>query len=240
MRWIVGDIHGCVAELERLLRAICLDPAVDELWTVGDIVNTGPDSAAAVRLWMDAGGKGVIGNHDLYALRVHGGFRRREQDTLDDLFEARDVEQLMEALDAMPVMQHLPAGDGIPDAWLVHAGLPPDCGPLDEFAQLVNRRPRNEAWLMSPEIAFTTRVRCCLASGEMMDVAVTPEMCPGESLPWDRFYEGEALIVHGHWAHRRYYRGKRTLGLDSGCVYGGKLTAWCLEEDRIVQVQGLL
>jgi bis(5'-nucleosyl)-tetraphosphatase (symmetrical) len=238
MRWVVGDIHGCASELDQLLKEIRFDPGVDELWSIGDVVNTGPDSAAAVRLWIDAGGRGVMGNHDLYALRVHGGFRRREQDTLDGLFAAEDVDALMAALDAMPVMQRLPGGDGAPDVWLVHAGLPPDCGPLDEFARLVNRRPRDEEWLKSTEIAFATRVRCCLASGEMVDVAVTPEMCPGESAPWDGFYRSETLVVHGHWAHRRYYRGERTLGLDSGCVYGGKLTAWCQEENRIVQVQG--
>ena len=56
--------------------------------------------------------------------------------------------------------------------------------------------------------------------------------------PWDEFYRGETLVVHGHWAQRGYYRGERTMGLDSGCVYGGPLTAWCQDEDRVVQVPG--
>ena len=64
-----------------------------------------------------------------------------------------------------------------------------------------------------------------------------PEACPPPCLPWDSFYHGEALVVHGHWAARGYYRGARSMGLDSGCVYGGWLTAWCQEEDRIVRVK---
>jgi bis(5'-nucleosyl)-tetraphosphatase (symmetrical) len=55
-------------------------------------------------------------------------------------------------------------------------------------------------------------------------------------VPWDSLYTGDTLVVHGHWAQRGYYRGRRTMGLDSGCVYGGKLTAWCQEEDRIVEI----
>jgi bis(5'-nucleosyl)-tetraphosphatase (symmetrical) len=64
-----------------------------------------------------------------------------------------------------------------------------------------------------------------------------PEVCKGSYRPWDAFYRGDDLVVHGHWARRGHYRGERTLGLDSGCVYGGPLTAWCLEEDRIVSIR---
>jgi bis(5'-nucleosyl)-tetraphosphatase (symmetrical) len=162
--------------------------------------------------------------------------RRREGDRLDCLFDADDADALMAALEAMTVMEHLPGGDGVRDVWMVHAGLPPGWSSLDSLARLVNRRPRDEKWHRSAEVAFATRARCCLSSGEMVDVPLPPEDCPGDSVPWDSFYSGEALVVHGHWAHRGYHRSERTLGLDSGCVYGGKLTAWCQEEDRIVQV----
>ena len=63
-----------------------------------------------------------------------------------------------------------------------------------------------------------------------------PDECPAPYRPWDRFYAGPTLVVHGHWARRGYYRDRFAMGLDTGCVYGGVLTAWCQEEDRIVSV----
>ena len=60
--------------------------------------------------------------------------------------------------------------------------------------------------------------------------------CPGGYRPWDAFYEGDPLVVHGHWAQRGLHRGGAVLGLDSACAWGGPLTAWCAEEDRLVQV----
>ena len=60
--------------------------------------------------------------------------------------------------------------------------------------------------------------------------------CPPGTRPWDAFYLGSTLIVHGHWGKRGAYRTDRVIGLDSGCVYGGRLTAWCQEEDRTVSV----
>jgi len=236
MRWLVGDIHGCARELERLLAHIGFDPRSDELWSIGDLVNTGPDSADALRIWLDVGGRGVLGNHDLYALQAYAGIRERENDTLDSLFRADDVSDLIAALDTLPLMVHLPGGDGLREVWMVHAGVPPGWSDMQALAESLNRRPRDAGWAGSTEVAFATRARCCRPSGEMIDIPMPPESCPEGFLPWDQFYRGDALVVHGHWAHRGFYRTARTMGLDSGCVYGGKLTAWCQQEDRVVQV----
>jgi len=65
-----------------------------------------------------------------------------------------------------------------------------------------------------------------------------PRTCQPPFAPWDHLYKGRTLIVHGHWAMRGHYRGKTSIGLDSGCVYGGRLTAWCQEEDRTFDVPG--
>ena len=89
------------------------------------------------------------------------------------------------------------------------------------------------------DVSFATRVRCCTPEGERCRETGPPEECLVPYRPWDEFYTGDLLVVHGHWARRGHYRGERTLGLDSGCVYGGALTAWCHEEDRIVQVPAL-
>lgn len=238
MRWVVGDIHGCARSFDRLLKAIRFDPSRDELWSVGDLVNTGPDSAAVLRLWRATGGKGVLGNHDIYALRVRAGARgRREDDTLDDLLRAGDAEELLALLRDLPVLVRLPGSRHVREAWVVHAGLRPDWLDLPAVARRLNAGPRDDARLTGPEIAFATRARCCLPSGEMLSFVGPPEECPAPYRSWDSFYRGDALVVHGHWARRGHYRGERTMSLDSGCVYGGVLTGWCQEEDRVVQVR---
>lgn len=237
MRWFVGDIHGCAGALERLLEAVRFDPARDELWPVGDLVNTGRDSAATLRLWRETGARGVIGNHDIHALRVHAGLRpRREEDSLDDLLAAPDVEELMELLRALPVLAWLPGEGEARDVWLVHAGLHPAWDDLHAVARRLNGAPRDESWLRHPDVRFATRVRCCTPAGEMNDSPRPPEDCTGPHWPWDQYYSGEALVVHGHWAWRGFYRNERTMSLDSGCVYGRELTAWCQDDDRIVRV----
>ena len=238
MRWVVGDVHGCAVALELLLEAIRFDPASDELWSVGDLVNTGPDSVGVLRLWRATGGRGVLGNHDVHALRVKAGQRElRQEDRLDDLLAAEDSTELLAALRSLPVLARLPESRQVREAWLVHAGLHPGWTDLPAAARRLNALPRSDAGLRDPELAFATRVRCCLPGGERLSFAGPPRDCPAPYRPWDAFYRGEALVVHGHWAMRGHYRGERTLGLDSGRVYGGPLTAWCQEEDRIVQVR---
>jgi bis(5'-nucleosyl)-tetraphosphatase (symmetrical) len=236
MRWIVGDIHGCAIELDRMLSAIRFDPSNDELWSVGDLVNTGPDSLATLRLWRDAGGKAVLGNHDIYALRVHDGARKRKPDTLDALLGAEDKKEHLGRLRSSPILIYLEGEERVPDLWIVHAGLRPEWSDLHDVASRVNGSPHDESWLTSPWVSFATRVRCCTPDGEMDKNPGPPQTCRPPFQPWDRYYRGRTLVVHGHWAYRGFYRDKHTMGLDSGCVYGGKLTAWCQEEDRVVQV----
>jgi len=236
MRWIVGDVQGCAAELEALLEATRFDEGTDELWCIGDVINRGPDSLAAVRLWHDLGGRGVLGNHEVYACRVHSGRSPRKPDTLDELFSAPDRDEIFRRLRSLPVLVHLPGDANVREAWIVHAGLHPAWHDLHATARRLNAEPHDDDWLESPEVSFATRVRCCTPTGERSRHNRAPEDCPPPSRPWEDFYDGDALIVHGHWAWRGIHRGPNTLGLDSGCVYGGPLSAWCQEEDRIVQV----
>jgi bis(5'-nucleosyl)-tetraphosphatase (symmetrical) len=237
MRWLVGDVQGCARELDDLLRAIRFDPAADELWCLGDLVNRGPDSLAALRLWRSTGGRGLLGNHDVHALLVRSGHRAKAMPRLAALFAAPDCDELLAGVRALPVLVHLPsAGDG-PDAWIVHAGLHPGWTDLPAVAHRLNGAPHDDAWLESVEVAFATNVRCCTQDGAMCKHTGPPETCPAPFEPWDRWYRGAALVVHGHWATRGYYRAGSVMGLDSGCVYGGSLTAWCQDEDRIEQVR---
>ena len=239
MRWVVGDVHGCARELDDLLRAIRFDRARDRLWAIGDLVNTGPDSLAVLRLWRDVGGRAVLGNHDVYALRAFSGSRPRRHDTLDELFGAPDAAELLERLRAQPVLAQLAAGDEAPPAWLVHAGIHPQWSDLESVALRLAAVPHDDEGLREPWVGFATRVRCCTADGEMSDDPGPPEDCKPPFRPWDDFYRGPTLVVHGHWAMRGAYRGPHAMSLDSGCVYSGSLTAWCHEEDRLVQIPAI-
>jgi bis(5'-nucleosyl)-tetraphosphatase (symmetrical) len=136
-------------------------------------------------------------------------------------------------------MKHLAAERGGRDAWLVHGGIRPYWDDLDAVAKDLNHKPRPEEAFFSDDLMFSVFARCCTPEGGFARFAGCPEDCPDGTRPWDDFYEGDDLIVHGHWAMRGHYRSRNVIGLDSGCFYGGKLTAWCQEEDRIVQVPGL-
>jgi bis(5'-nucleosyl)-tetraphosphatase (symmetrical) len=110
------------------------------------------------------------------------------------------------------------------DLIAVHAGLHPT---WDE-AKLSN--------LTEEEIHYAVNVRYCDATGKQPKSDWPPPGPPFQ--PWDEFYKGAKRVVFGHWARRRLVQRPNCIGLDTGCVYGGELTAWIAEEDRIVQVSG--
>ncbi len=237
MRWIVGDVQGCAREFEKLLRKIKFKRGRDELWSAGDLISRGPDSLATYRIWSDIGGRGVIGNHEANALLIHTGERSRKSAAdLETILDAPDADEIFAKLRALPVIAKLESsGDG-PDAWLVHAGLRKSWKDVGAAATRLNRGSHKNAWLASDDIRFALNVRCCDPSGELTDHKGPPKSAPKGERPWDSLWHGKGFVVHGHWAWRGYYRKKRTMGLDSGCVHGGPLTAWCQDEDRIVQV----
>src|SRR6185436_7418802 len=117
-RIFIGDIQGCREELERLLDLLKFDPAQDALEPVGDFVNRGPDSLGTLRLLKSAGAGGVLGNHDLHLLAARRGARvLRSSDSLTDVLEAPDCDELLASLRERPFIKRRP------DVILVHAGL---------------------------------------------------------------------------------------------------------------------
>jgi bis(5'-nucleosyl)-tetraphosphatase (symmetrical) len=182
------------------------------------------------------GGRGLLGNHEVHALLARSGRVPKRIPALDDLFDAPDGDDLLALLRDLPILVHLASvGDG-PDAWIVHAGLHPRWTDLAAVADRVNGHPHDDDWLTSDGVRFATSVRCCDATGRTCKFAGPPEDCPSGFRPWDSFYRGDTLVVHGHWARRGHHRTGNVLGLDSGCLYGGSLTAWCQDEDRVVQI----
>jgi bis(5'-nucleosyl)-tetraphosphatase (symmetrical) len=237
MRWLVGDVHGCARQLDRLIATIRFDPDDDELWCLGDLVNTGPDSLEVLRLWRDVRGRGILGNHDVYALRAFARTRKRRKDTLDSLFAAKDAGELLERLRQLPILVHLPGDERVRDVWIVHAGLHPEWLDLPALAERLNPGPHDDAWLESDDVTFATRVRFCTPAGERNDETGPPGSSEEPFRPWDQLWGGHEFVIHGHWAQRGFYRTLRTMSLDSGCVYGNALTAWCQEEDHLVHVK---
>lgn len=218
--YAIGDVQGCCAELEDLLRAISFDPASDELWLAGDIVNRGPDSLGALRLAHELGSacRVVLGNHDLHFLAVYyGGHYPRRGDTLDELLGASDVDSLASWLREQRLV-HYDAALG----WLmVHAGVPPGWSltqtleRADEarkfysgtngaefFAGMYGNKPAN--W--SDELIGLDRVRCIVnyftrmrliaADGELnFDRKGVPEDLADGFLPWFAQSTGDAKAL---------------------------------------------
>ncbi|NNE44359.1 MAG: hypothetical protein HKN12_09130 [Gemmatimonadetes bacterium] len=228
-RIFIGDVHGCADELEHLLDKLQPDLERDELWFVGDIVNRGPASLRALRRVREVAAGVVLGNHDLHLLGVAAGEREtRRRDTLDDVLAADDRDDLIGWLRTRPLIAEWE------DRVLVHAGLHPEWSDLAAVA-----RPLEAAiaggrvpW-MDADLSLVTRVRHCDADGRLPRNDEEPG--PGFA-PWDEHYRGVRPVVCGHWAARGVVVTDRVLSLDSGCVWGGRLTAWVEAEDRLVSV----
>jgi bis(5'-nucleosyl)-tetraphosphatase (symmetrical) len=230
-RICVGDIQGCLDSLERLLQTVGLRRE-DRLYSVGDLVNRGPDSIGVLRRLRGLKARVVLGNHDLHLLRLALGSRPPAAGPLRDLFEASDRNELIAWLAAKPVL--LVEDDLV----VVHAGIHPRWRDLPRVARSLHEAVADHIrGHPDPGVTFATRVRYCDANGRR---PVKDDPPPGEPYrPWDDFYDGRRTVVFGHWARRGLVVGPRVRGLDTGCVWGGPLTAWIADEDRFVQVPGL-
>jgi bis(5'-nucleosyl)-tetraphosphatase (symmetrical) len=124
------------------------------------------------------------------------------------------------------------------DLVVVHAGLNPLWMDLGSTAAALARAvPEHLNGTRNAQIAFATEVRYCDAAGRRPPQDDPP---PGPPfMPWDHWLRDSRTVVFGHWARRGLVTGARVRGLDSGCVYGGALSAWIAEEDRLVQVPGI-
>jgi len=229
-RVFIGDVQGCDDELAALLDALAFDPDRHALWFVGDLVNRGPASLAALRRICAMAAGAVLGNHDLHLLGVADGSREpRKGDTLDEVLEAPDAPELLGWLRGRPLIATWD------DLILVHAGLHPAWSDPEPIARRLEQRIRaREIPWDDPDLSFLTRVRYCDAEGGRPNDSDRP--VPDRYAPWDTHYRGARRVVFGHWAERGRVCTERVRGLDTGCVWGGRLTAWIAEEDRFVEV----
>jgi len=223
----IGDVHGCADELDDLLDAIGFDPRRHALWFAGDLANRGPDALRAMRRVREVAAGAVLGNHDLHLLGVADGSRKlRRDDTIGEILDAPDREELLDW------MRGLPLAVEWDDVTLVHAGLHPGWKRARKVAAPLEKRIQAGHIPWDDEtLSILTRIRECDAHGRRPPLAK-----PHRLRPWHEFYRGRRIVVWGHWAAAGLVNEARLRGLDSGCVWGGSLSAWLTEGDRIVSV----
>lgn len=260
--YAVGDIQGCYAELQQLLEQIRFDPARDKLWLVGDLVNRGPDSLQVLRFVKSLGDSAitVLGNHDLHLLAVSEGTASlHRSDTLDEVLSAPDRGELLAWLRQQRLL-HVEE-----DHVLVHAGLLPQWSVKkaadlaheveqalrgDDYAVFLARMYGNvpHDWndglkgykRLRVIVNALTRLRICTRQGEMeFRFKGEVDNIPDGYLPWFEVPERKsrkATIVFGHWSALGLMATPSAIALDTGCLWGGPLTAVRLEDRQLFQV----
>ncbi len=260
--YVVGDIQGCYAEFAQLLDMIGFSPARDRLWLVGDLVNRGPDSLSVLRHVKSIGAAAttVLGNHDLHLLIVAAGHRAAHRlDTLSPILEAPDREELLDWLRRRPLVVR----DG--EYLLVHAGLLPSWTPTDAVGlsrevEAVLASPAQDEFLrqlygdeparwddklaghdrLRVIVNACTRLRFCSADDamELKEKRGPQHSRPGFA-PWFAHPERKSAgitVLCGHWSTLDLMFAPNVMMLDSGCVWGGPLTAVRLDDGRVFQV----
>lgn len=251
--YAIGDVQGCYAALMKLLTQIGFDPDRDRLWFTGDLVNRGPQSLEVLRFVKGLGERAecVLGNHDLHLLAVAAGAARlKKRDTLDDVLQATDRNELLHWLRRRPLLHH---DDGL-GYTLIHAGLLPswnlaDARRLAHEAETVLRGDKVDEFFQHmygdlPDhwsenlrgvgrlrviINALTRLRYCDLEGNMdLRPKGPPGSQPPDLIPWFQVpgrRSQEFKIIFGHWSALGLWDGNGVIGLDSGCLWGRSLSA---------------
>ena len=260
--YAIGDIQGCFSDFRKLLDKIKFDSAHDRLWLVGDLVNRGRQSLETLRFVKHLGDSAitVLGNHDLHLIMVAEGYsKKKPDDTLDAVLTARDRDELLTWLRRQCLLF-------VEDGYvMVHAGLLPqwdiDQALLlaseveqalsgedyrDFLANLYGSQPNY--WSEDLQgydrlrvvVNAMTRLRFCTPEGVMdfqqkggLDNAL-PGYLPWFDVPGRR--TSDNTVITGHWSALGFLQKSNLLALDSGCVWGRCLTAICLEDRSVYQL----
>lgn len=258
--YAIGDIQGCLEPLQCLLKKIDFNPMKDKLWLAGDVINRGPDSLATLRLLYKLRDSItlVLGNHDLHLIAVYYGLRKAgKNDTLEPLLLAPDRADLIYWLRQQKLVHH----DTQLNFTMVHAGIPPQWSLDDALARsreveavlqsnspellLENMYGNSPArWRDDLQGAerlrvitnYFTRMRFCSAEGELeLQTKESADAAPIGFAPWFSL-SGRKMrnhkIIFGHWAALEGQANTKNIyALDTGCVWGGELTALRLEDE---------
>ncbi|MCE9660880.1 MAG: symmetrical bis(5'-nucleosyl)-tetraphosphatase [Burkholderiales bacterium] len=264
MDYVVGDIQGCADALERLLAKVGFSPSRDRLYVLGDLVNRGPDSLGVLRRLRGLGDAAacVLGNHDWHLLAVAAGVRpRHRNDTLDDILDAPDREDWLGWLRQQRMALHS-------GGWLMlHAGVVPqwdlartlalaagleralrEAPPREFLGAMFGNEPLawSESLAGAERLRFTlnvlTRIRFVTPAGRLEFATKDgADAAPAGFSPWFDAPGRKTLgtrVAFGHWSTLGLFDRPDVLGLDTGCVWGGQLSAARIDGGRreIVQV----
>jgi bis(5'-nucleosyl)-tetraphosphatase (symmetrical) len=258
----VGDVQGCYDELLALLELARFDPRRDSLWLVGDLVNRGPQSLEVLRFVRDLGERvvTVLGNHDLHLVALaQGQARPRTDDTLQAVLDAPDAQSLVDWLRVRPLLhledKHVLVHAGLLPQWSIaqSAALAAEVEAAlrasnqgDFIAHLYGSKPdRWDDCLQGYDrlrviVNAMTRLRFCTAQGVMEfhtkgeAVAPPPGYLPWFEVPGRR--SADATVICGHWSALGLRLTPNLIVLDTGCVWGGQLSAVRLEDRKLFQV----
>lgn len=253
--YAIGDVQGCFDEFQALLEQLEFDPRHDRLWLAGDLVNRGPKSLETLRFAQKHNVVSVLGNHDLHLL-ASACFpkHRKKKDTLAPVIDAPDSEQLLDWLRHQPLLHH----DKSIGYTMIHAGLPPQwdlktaIGCAAEVEEVLrgddyraffevmygNKPTKWKASLQGWErLRFITncftRLRYCDSNGHLaLDQKGPPGSQPRHLKPWFEWKarkNRDMKIVFGHWSTLGAYDAHGIHALDTGCLWGGTLTALRLD-----------
>ncbi|MDX1319918.1 MAG: symmetrical bis(5'-nucleosyl)-tetraphosphatase [Oceanospirillum sp.] len=264
--YAVGDLQGCFSELEQLLKAVHFDFDADQLWLAGDLVNRGPESLEVLRFASEMGDRVhcVLGNHDLHLLAVaYGGARLKRSDTLQAILDAPDSEKLLSWLRHQPLchydekLGYVMTHAGIPPIWnlrqtLAYAREVEAVLQGQDYRAYFENMYGNKPAKWSDDLTgfdrlraitnYFTRMRFCTAKGKLdFDSKEGLDQCPEGFAPWFSYpRKVKEKIIFGHWAALEGdVDAKGIFGLDTGCVWGGRLTALNLESGELTAVDSL-
>ncbi len=264
--YAIGDVQGCYDTLRRLLDLLRFEPSRDQLCFAGDLVNRGPQSLQTLRFvhGLGAAALSVLGNHDLHLLALANGGRKGRRDTLEQVLAAPDRDELLDWLRRQPLL-HEPADGsmallhaGLPPQWdLMQARR---CAREAEavlrgadYSDLLRDMYGDEPNLWDDRLSGIrrlrfiincyTRLRYCDAQGNMdFKPKGAPGTQPPDLLPWFAVparRSAGTLLVFGHWSTlgRVHWPQHRIYGLDTGAIWGGRLTALRLEDQVLASVE---
>lgn len=260
-QYVVGDIQGCYEPLAQGLEALGFDPEQDTLWCAGDLVNRGPDSRATLRLLKQLGAscRVVLGNHDLHLLAAYYGQRdMKARDTAREILEAADCDELILWLRNQPLIQR----DDERQILMVHAGIPPiwtvdqSCQYAAEVETVVRSDTASRFFrhmygdtpnCWSDELSewerlrvitnYLTRMRFVGPCGELEFASKgDPDSPPDGFQPWFKYPNqlDHYQVLFGHWAALNgRTQDAQFVGLDTGCVWGGSLSFYSIDQGKL-------
>jgi bis(5'-nucleosyl)-tetraphosphatase (symmetrical) len=254
--YAIGDIQGCYTEFRRLLEVISFDPAHDQLWLAGDLVNRGPHSLETLRFVKGLGDAAVtvLGNHDLHLIATVVSLAKSgKKDTLGPILRAPDCDELIDWLRQQKLFY---SSGGFN---MLHAGLPPQWDlPLtqrmaneaeqaiggEDYQSFFRSMYGNKPTVWQDDLSKTerlrfavncfSRLRYCTLEGDLdFSQKGAPGTQPSHLLPWYAVpgrKSRDMRIIFGHWSTLGFYQGDNVVSIDTGCLWGGQLTAVRLDD----------